>query len=78
MDNGTLFYICGSLLAGSAVIISFFGLRVEKFPGRAAPLVALWFIALIGCTTTFGVLHSQNEEKAALGRAPEGLRRSRK
>ena len=63
MDNATLFYICGGALAASAVTVSFIGLRVEKFPGRAAPLVALWFIALIGCTTTFGVLHSQDEEK---------------
>ncbi len=63
MDNATLFYVCGSVLAGSAVTVSFIGLKVEKFPGRAAPIVALWFIALIGCTTTFGVLHSQDEEK---------------
>jgi hypothetical protein len=62
MDNGTLFYICGGLLAASAVIVSILGLRVEKFPGRAAPFVALWFIALIGCATTFAVLHSQDEE----------------
>jgi len=64
MDNSTLFYICGSVLAGSAVIVSFIGLKVEKFPGKAAPLVALYFIALIGVTTTFGVLNSQDEEEA--------------
>jgi len=64
MSVETLFYICGIALAVSAVSISVFGLRVRHFPGKAAPLVALWFIALIGCTTTFGVLHSQDEEEA--------------
>jgi plastocyanin len=67
MDKATLFYICGSVLAASAVTVSFIGLKLEKFPGRGAPLVALWFIVLIGCTTTFGVLHSQHEEKAQAG-----------
>ena len=28
----------------------------------ALVLVALWFIALIGCATTFSVLHAQDEE----------------
>ncbi len=64
MSDGTLFYIFGSLLAGSAVVISFIGLKLRSFPGKAAPVVALWFIALIGCTTTFGVLHAQDEEEA--------------
>src|SRR5262245_60784034 len=64
MDNSTLFYISGGVLAGSAVVVSFLGLKIENFPGRAAPLVALWFIALIGCATTFGILNSQDEEEA--------------
>jgi putative Mn2+ efflux pump MntP len=63
MDNGTLFYIFGGALAVSAVAVSFIGLKVEKFPGRVAPVVALWFIALIGCATTFAVLHSKDEEQ---------------
>ena len=62
MDSGTLFYITGGVLAASAVIASLLGLRLEKFPGRAAPLVALWFVVLIGSATTFAVLHSQDEE----------------
>lgn len=64
MSNGDLFYICGIVLAVSAVLISFAGLRVQKFPGRAAPLVALGFALLIGATTTFAVLHAQDEETA--------------
>ena len=62
MSNETLFYILGPLLAASAVIVSFLGLRFEKFPGRFGPLVALWFIVLVGASTTFAVLHSQDEE----------------
>ena len=62
MSNGDLFYICGIALAVSAVLISFVGLRAKKFPGRLGPLVALWFVALIGATATFSVLHAQDEE----------------
>jgi uncharacterized membrane protein YecN with MAPEG domain len=63
MDNGTIFYVCGAALAVSAVVFTFLGLRLERFPGRAAPVVALWFVALVGLTTTFAVLHSKDEEQ---------------
>ena len=62
MDNETAFFVLGPLLAVSAVVVTFLGLRVEKFPGRFGPLVALWFVLLVGATTTFAVLHSQDEE----------------
>jgi len=64
MSNGDLFYVCGTLLAVSAVLISFLGLRLKSFPGRAAPLVAFYFIALVGVATTFAVLHAQDEQTA--------------
>jgi plastocyanin len=64
MSNGDLFYVCGAALAVSAVLTSLIGLRVKNFPGRAAPLVALWFIVLIGCATTFAVRHGQDEQTA--------------
>jgi len=64
MSNGDLFYVCGSVLAVSAVLISFLGLRVKSFPGKVAPLVALWFVVLVGVSTTFAVLHAQDEERA--------------
>ncbi len=64
MSNGDLFYVCGSMLAVSAVVISVLGLRVKSFPGRFAPLVALWFVVLVGASTTFAVLHAQDEQKA--------------
>jgi plastocyanin len=64
MSNGDLFYICGIGLAVSAVVVSFLGLRVKSFPGKAAPLVALWFVLLVGASATFSVLHAQDEETA--------------
>jgi plastocyanin len=63
MSNGDLFYVCGAVLTASAVIFTIIGLRVERFPGRLAPLVTLWFVAFVGATTTFAVLHAKDEEK---------------
>jgi hypothetical protein len=63
MDYELIFYVSGGVLTASAVIVSFLGLRLKGFPGRIGPLVALWFIALVGVTTTFAVLHSQHEEE---------------
>jgi hypothetical protein len=74
MSNGDLFYICGIALAVSAVLVSYLGLRVKSFPGKAAPLVAIWFVALVGGSTTFAVLHAkdeQHEKKAELSEASE-------
>jgi hypothetical protein len=62
MDNETLFYVTGIVLAVSAVVFSFVALKFEKFPGRAAPLVAIWFVALVGGATTFSVLHAKDEK----------------
>ena len=63
MDNGTLFYVLGGALAVSAVALSLLGLRFERFPGRLAPIVLLWFLALVGGATTFAVLHGQDEQR---------------
>jgi plastocyanin len=62
MSNADLFYICGIALAVSAVLISFVGLKVKNFPGKAFPLVVLWFAILIGAAATFSVLHAKDEE----------------
>jgi plastocyanin len=64
MDNSTIFYICGGVLAVSAVLVSFAGLRLERFPGRIGPLVVLWFVALVGVATTFAVLNGKDEQTA--------------
>ncbi|HEX8689481.1 MAG TPA: hypothetical protein VF729_04485 [Solirubrobacterales bacterium] len=74
MDNETLFYACGIVLAVSAVAFTFVALKVDKFPGRAAPIVFIWFAVLVGGATTFSVLHAKDEEKheeAALHEATE-------
>lgn len=64
MSNETLFFICGIGLAVSAVLFSFIGLKVKNFPGKAFPVVVLWFAILVVGSTTFAVLHAQDEEKA--------------
>lgn len=64
MSNETLLYVCGIILAVSAVGVSLFGLKVPSFPGKAMPIVALWFAVFVGATTTFAVLHAKDEEKA--------------
>lgn len=63
MDYELIFYIAGGTLTASAVVVSILGLRLKGFPGKLSPLVALWFVALVGITTTFAVLHSQHEEE---------------
>jgi plastocyanin len=63
VSNGDLFYVFGIALAVSAVGLAFIGLRSEKFPGKAFPLVILWFAILVGGATTFAVLHAQDEEE---------------
>jgi hypothetical protein len=75
MDNETIFFILGPLLAVSAVTVSFVGLRVKSFPGKAAPLVFLWFAILVGATATFAVLHARDEEK---GKKAEYLKAGKK
>jgi len=62
MTNETLFYVFGIGLAVSAVLISFVGLKAKNFPGRAFPVVVLWFAILVGGAATFAVLHAKDEE----------------
>ncbi|HET9677875.1 MAG TPA: plastocyanin/azurin family copper-binding protein [Solirubrobacterales bacterium] len=67
MSNETLFYICGGVLAASAVIVSFLGLKLKDFPGKALPVIILWFAIFVGGATTFAVRYSgeEHEVKAA-------------
>src|SRR6478609_2130859 len=66
MDNKTLFYVCGIVLASSALIVSFVGLKLKDFPGRALPLVIGWFAIFVLGATTFAVRYGveEQEEKA--------------
>src|SRR6185503_2339482 len=62
MSNETLLYICGIILAVSAVTLSFIGLKVKSFPGKAMPIVVLWFAIFVVGSTTFAVLHAKDED----------------
>lgn len=62
MSNETLLFICGIILAVSAVTVSFIGLKVESFPGKAMPLVVIWFAIFVVGSTTFAVLHAKDED----------------
>jgi plastocyanin len=64
MSNETLFYVCGIVLAVSAVTVSIVGLKLKDFPGRFLPVIVLWFAIFVGGATTFAVLHAQDEEAA--------------
>lgn len=64
MSNELLFYLCGGVLAVSAITVSLLGLKVRDFPGKALPIVILWFVIFAGGATTFAVLHAQDEEAA--------------
>lgn len=63
MSNETLFYACGIVLAVSALVVSFAGLKLKDFPGRALPLVILWFVIFVLGATTFAVKYSGEEQK---------------
>ncbi|HEY2717068.1 MAG TPA: cytochrome c [Solirubrobacterales bacterium] len=62
MSNETLLFICGIILAVSAVTVSFIGLKVKSFPGKAMPLVVIWFAIFVVGSTTFAVLHAKDED----------------
>lgn len=62
MNNEILFYVFGIALAVSAVLVSIAGLRMKDFPGKAFPVVVLWFVILVGGAATFAVLHSKDEK----------------
>jgi mono/diheme cytochrome c family protein len=59
----TLFFICGGILAASAIVVSLFGLKNDDFPGRWMPLVIVWFAVFAVGAGTFAVLHGKDESK---------------
>jgi plastocyanin len=64
MDNETLFYACGVVLAVSALIVTFVGLKSKNFPGKALPAVILWFVVFVLGAATFAVRYGGEEQKA--------------
>lgn len=64
MSDETIFYILGGILAGSAVIFTFLGLKLSNFPGKALPVVILWFAVLACSAATYSVLQAKEHEEA--------------
>ncbi|HVW45894.1 MAG TPA: cytochrome c [Solirubrobacterales bacterium] len=64
MSNETLFFICGGILAASAVTVSFIGLKGgNNFPGKWMPVIIIWFAAFAVLSGTFAVLHGKDESR---------------
>jgi cytochrome c553 len=72
MSDETVFYILGGILAVSAVLFTFAGLKLKNFPGRALPVVILWFAVLAVGATTFSVYQAQEHEEAHAAEHHEG------
>jgi plastocyanin len=62
--NEKIFYACGIVLAISALAVSFAGLKMKDFPGKALPLVVLWFAVFVLAATTFATRYSGEEHEA--------------
>jgi mono/diheme cytochrome c family protein len=80
MSNETLFFICGGILAASAVTVSVVGLKAgEKFPGKWMPVIIVWFAAFAVLSGTFAVLHGKDESRehdAEYSKASEEIQKS--
>jgi cytochrome c551 len=59
----TLFFICGGILAASAIVVSLIGLKKDDFPGKFMPLIIVWFAIFAVGAGTFAVLHGKDESK---------------
>jgi cytochrome c551 len=59
----TFFFICGGILAVSAIVVSLFGLKNDDFPGKFMPLIIIWFAVFAVGAGTFAVLHGKDESK---------------
>jgi plastocyanin len=64
VSDKDLFYIFGIGLAISAVLLTFAGLKLRNFPGKALPVVVLYFVVLVIGATTFAVRESKHEAEA--------------
>jgi mono/diheme cytochrome c family protein len=59
----TFFFICGGILAASAVVVALVGLKNDNFPGKWMPLIIVWFAVFAIGAGTFAVLHGKDESK---------------
>ena len=65
MEPETVFYIVGLSLTALALVVSFIGLRMEKFPpskGVLAGVVAV-FVVLVGASMTFAWKGAEEEQE---------------
>jgi mono/diheme cytochrome c family protein len=80
MSNETLFFICGGILAASAVTVSIIGLKAgDRFPGKWMPVIIIWFAAFAVLSGTFAVLHGKDESRdhdAEYAKASEEIQKS--
>jgi mono/diheme cytochrome c family protein len=80
MSNETLFFICGGILAASAVSVSVVGLKAgDNFPGKWMPVIIIWFAAFAVLSGTFAVLHGKDESRdhnAEYSKASEEIQKS--
>jgi mono/diheme cytochrome c family protein len=77
MSAETAFYVIGIALAVAAILVSFAGLRFEKFPPNRGALLAgvTVFVLLVGGATTFAWINAEDEqeihnEEIAAGEVP--------
>jgi mono/diheme cytochrome c family protein len=59
----TFFFICGGILAASAIVVAVVGLKNDNFPGKWMPLIIVWFAIFAIGAGTFAVLHGKDESK---------------
>jgi cytochrome c551 len=59
----TFFFICGGILAASAIVVAVVGLKNDNFPGKWMPLIIAWFAVFAIGAGTFAVLHGKDESK---------------
>src|ERR1700753_653267 len=80
MSTETLFFICGGILAASAVTVSIIGLKAgDSFPGKWMPVIIIWFAAFAVLSGTFAVLHGKDESRdhdAEYAKASEEIQKS--
>lgn len=65
MENETVFYILGIALFVLALIVSFLGIRSERFPPSTAVLsgIVAVFVGLIGATAAFAIAAAKDEQE---------------
>ncbi len=79
MNHELFFFICGGILAASAIVVSLIGLKKDDFPGKFMPLIIVWFAVFAIGAGTFAVLHGKDESKdhdAEYAKASEELQKA--